>query len=146
MSEASTLTRRKSGPKLSEGQRRAIVAEVATGRRQKDVAQQFGVHPHTVQSLVQSVREIPNNPLNSGWRQELYEKIVPESVSAIRRSVNDTNDIHKAAGTAMAHLKAVGVVKEDSAVQVNIFTNVQDLPADWRDKFITIESTDTPTE
>src|SRR5689334_18775942 len=120
---------------LTEIQRRSIIAEVASGKSQESVAQAFGVHVNTVGRLAREVRKGSKTLAQSGeWRKTLYETMIPESVSAVRSSINDSEDVHKAATTAMQHLKAVGVVQGDVTV-TNIVINVHDMPANWRDKF-----------
>lgn len=138
----STTTRKKSGPKLTEGQRRAIVAEVALGHSQIAVAQQFGVSPNTVGTLVKSVRQSQSSALSTSWRSKLTDALPTHSVDAIERSVLDTGDVHKAATTAIAHLKGIGVLAADQSSTVNVFVNqVVNLPQDWQSRYLSVEST-----
>lgn len=131
---------------LTDAQRQAIVAEVAAGNTQAAVAQRFKVHVNTVNTIIRAVRKSAKEGTFRGqsWKNKLYETMVPNSVNAIERSINDLDDIHKAAGTAMAHLKAVGVVRDESSVTVNIFANTQDLPRDWYSRMQPIEESDAP--
>lgn len=151
MSEASELTvhRTESRPRfLSDVDRQAIVAEVAKGYSQQEVAQRFNVHRNTVNSLVRAVKKSAQSGTftrAADWKRELYETMVPQSVEALRLSITDKHDVHKAAGTAMQHLKAVGVVaSEASGSTVNIYVNTQDLPQDWHSRARFIDEGDAP--
>jgi len=153
MSEASAVTlqpeskpeRKKGGPKLTEAERRAIVAEVATGKRQVAVAKQFNVSPNTVWSLVKSVRSTVNgSALTADWRRKLTETLPAKSVDAIERSIGDVDDPHKAASTAIAHLKGIGVLASENQTNVNVFVNqIANLPADWQQSYLGADDAET---
>lgn len=129
--------RRKSGPKLVEAQRRAIVAEVLNGRTQAEVAKAFNVNINTVATLVKSVKNVPESSLSPAWR-ERFEKLPELCVDAIERSVKDTKDLHSAARTAQTHMKGVGIYQPDNAVTNNVFlTQISSLPADWQAEYET---------
>ena len=135
----------KGGPRLTEGQRRLIVAAVLAGERQSVVAKRFGVHHNTVYTLCKSVKGcgIPGEP--SDWRQKLTSELPAKSVKAIELSLNDTVDVHKAASTALAHLKGIGALNSDSGANVSIFVaNVGTLPPDWQTDYFQVEE-GTPT-
>src|SRR5262245_25062891 len=71
------LKRYKGQPVVPELQA-AIYAAVSTGRAQKQVAKDFGVHPNTVCKIVARVREEVDSPANplSGFRDVLRSKAV----------------------------------------------------------------------
>lgn len=131
--------------RLSEAEKQSIVAAVATGKSQTQVAIEFGVHRNTVWALCQPVKEIANSPLNPGWRSKLNETLPQLSVDAIERSVKDTDDVHKAAGTAIQHLKGIGVLASENSSQVNVFVQqIQGLPADWQASYFGMDDTPSP--
>ncbi len=157
MSEASELTstpialsvpsaRLKHGKRLSEPQKRAIVAAVASGEPNALVAQQFGIHRNTVSELVRSVqRNVKDSVLSaSRWRNKLTEEIPSASVDAIHASVLDREDVHKAATTGIAILKGIGVLASENSSTVNIFMNdVARLPADWKKEYFNVDDAQT---
>ncbi len=136
----------KGGPRLTPGQRHLIVSAVLAGERQVDVAKRFGVHYNTVSLLCKSVRNTPNSPLNGDWRQRLTGELPTLSVQAIERSVTDVNDVHKAASTAIAHLKGIGALQGEGNSTITVMLNsVSSLPADLAQDYLEIEATTPPT-
>ncbi len=135
-----------SGPRLTEGQRHLIVNAVLNGERQVDVAKRFGVHPNTVNRLLKSVRKEPESQLSSAWREKLTNELPAKSVNAIELSILDTVDVHKAASTAIAHLKGIGALQGDQAI-VNVMVNaISSLPPDLAGDYIEITPTPQPEE
>ena len=60
---------------------------------------------------------------------------MPNYVRAVERSVNDTDDVHRAANTATTVLKGLGHLQNDGVnVQVNTF--LASLPDDMRARLI----------
>lgn len=137
--------KRSSQRRLSEPEKRSIIAAVAQGVTQQQVAKDFNCHPNTVNTLVKSVKEVENSPLSTGWRSKLTETLPQLSVDAIEKSLKDDQDVHKAASTALSHLKGIGVLAQDGGSNVNVFIQqVANLPADWQSEYFTVEP-DTPT-
>lgn len=153
MSEATlvipeTRDTQKFGKRLTEEQKRAIVAAVAVNGSIQQVAQQFGVNRNTVAKLVKGVREnVKESAFSSGWRQKLTEELPAKSVRALELSITDTEDVHKAAATGIAHLKGIGVLQNEGATSINVLINqVNGLPADWQERYVSLDSQpiDTP--
>ena len=144
MSEASVLTPTvssyKGGPKLTDGQRHLIVAAVLAGESQASVAKRFGVHHNTVYTLCKSVKGAENPGEPSNWREKLTQTLPAKSVQALELSITDTTDVHKAASSAIAHLKGIGALQQEGGGQVNVFVQmVSGLPADWQRDYFGIE-------
>ena len=125
---------RKFGPRLTEPQKRAIVAAVAL-KPINQVAADFGVHRNTVANLCKAVRNVPNSPLSTAWRAKFAQ--LPElAVDAIEASLKDREDVHRAAGTAQTHLKGVGIYASDAPV-TNVFVQqLSSLPPDWQAEYV----------
>ncbi len=149
MGEASELTsdpvaptRRNTQRRLSEVEKREIIAAIASGHTQITVATRFGCHINTVNALVQSVRRGVKDSVLSGssWRSKLTEDIPRDSVDAIHASVLDREDVHKAATTGIAILKGIGVLASENSSTVNIFMNdVSRLPQDWQKNYFNVD-------
>ena len=80
--------------------------------------------------------------LDKSWRKKLTDELPAKSVDAIERSVIDGEDVHRAATTAIAHLKGIGVLAGDTqAASVNVFiASAGSLPVDLADGYVTLES------
>ena len=107
---------------------------------QQQVAKDFNCHPNTVNTLVKSVKEVENSPLSTGWRAKLTETLPQLSVDAIEKSLKDTEDVHKAASTALSHLKGIGALAQEGSANVNVFIQqVAGLPSDWQQEYFTVD-------
>ncbi len=125
---ATTVTPSKTTRFLNETQRQAIIAEVASGRKQVDVAQAFNVHPNTVNSLVRAVRTAGTQAFSADWRT----KQTTNAITAVDCGLTHDADPYRRADLGVKVLTGLGVYKSDtSSTTVNIFANVQDLPRDW---------------
>ncbi len=134
---------RSSQRRLSEPEKREIVAAIASGDSQVAVAQRFNVHINTINRLIVSVRRgVKDSVLSaSTWRSRLTDTLPTHSVDAIERSVKDLADPHKAASTAIAHLKGIGALQSESNQQVNVFfSQINNLPDDVKAGYITADS------
>ncbi len=126
--------------RLSEPEKQSIIAAVALGQSSRSVAKRFNCHENTVYNLVKAVKKVAKGPLSQGWRARLNEEIPRDSVDAIHASVLDREDVHKAASTAIAVLKGVGVLASENSSTVNIFMNdVARLPADWQKEYFNVD-------
>lgn len=133
--------------RLTPAQRTAIVAQVASGQTNIAVAQQFGVHVNSVSRLVSAVRQqVKDTVLDRESRQAPQVKALAQVISddaklAIHASVQDRDDVHKAAGTGLSWLKGTGELAGDN--QVNVFIGaLREMPADVRDEYLSIDATD----
>ena len=130
---------------LPDPVKHAIVAAVAQGETKTAVAKRFGTTIRTVFSLCAAVRQLPNNPLDGTWRARF--RALPElCVGAIEASVTDREDVHRAAGTAQAHLKGVGIYASDAPVTNVFVSQLQNLPLDWQVDFTTGDSAEQGSE
>lgn len=139
---------RSHGKRLTEGQRRAIVAAVASGIPRRKVADQFDVNYNTVKIICKSVKAVTGSEFNRNWRQRLTDELPSQSLDTMALAINDRVDIHKAAQSAATLLKGVGVFAPDVQSQVNVLVSgVASLPRDWQEAyFSSTESTPgTPT-
>lgn len=151
MSEASVLTEppvkqaeRSSQRRLSDAERHAIIAMWSKDGSITRVANHFNVHRNTVSDLVKLVRSV-QSPANAGGSglSEWKQKLDTGSFQAIERSVNDSQDVHKAASTGLGWLKGSGVLQPDGA-SVNVFVEqIMGLPEDMRSALF--EVTPTPS-
>lgn len=116
--------------RLSAKVKTAIVAERAAGAAVQDICQKYGIHRNSVRRLVNDVkRAVPESALAADWRSDL-QNIVPDlSVKAIKRSLEDTVDVHKAANTGVASLKGLGIFNPEQA-PISILQLVQNMPAE----------------
>lgn len=126
----------KHGKRLTEAQKRAVIAAVASGETRIDVATRFGLNRNTVSDLCKSIEHIDGSDLSTGWRSRLGDELCADSVNAIKASITDRLDVHKAASTATAHLKGVGVYASEANTQVSVLVQgVAGLPKDWQESY-----------
>jgi transposase-like protein len=148
MSNASSLTSSPQSPgkpkdasrraKLTEAQRKQAVSEVFAGEAIATVARRFGITRQSLSSLTRNVRKAGAVSLaTKNWRQELVDELPQYSVNALKRSICDDDDKHKAAGTAIAHLKGIGVLAGENQANVNVFIQaIAQLPSDWQARYV----------
>lgn len=108
----------------------AIVAERVAGASVQDICKKYGVHRNSVRRLVNEVRQaVPESALGpDDWRKELQEDVPRMSVHAIRRSLADEGEIHRAAITALAALRGLRILGGESAT-VNVYQLLANPPA-----------------
>lgn len=101
---------------LDSATKTAIVAAVASGMTQAQVAQQFAVHRNTVQTLCASVREVSNpaNPLRKEWR----ESARTHAQQAVINGLKAKRDPYRAANIGLDVLRGLGDLQ--SGTQVNV--------------------------
>lgn len=130
--------KRPGGPKLSPRQRQQAVAQVLAGATQASVAQAYDVHPNSINRLVKSVMDGAADPAKLDWRKRLSETLPTKAVDAIERSVDDIEDVHKAASTGLSVLKGLGhLAGEGNATNVNVLVaTINSLPADIRECYL----------
>lgn len=147
MSEASELilpptskspAQLKHGKRLTETEKRAIVAAVGVKGSMQQVADEFGVHRNTVSELCKSVRdEVPNSVLGASWRSQMREK----AVVSVNRALDDDTDSYKSGAIGVNVLKGLGDFAPD---QGNI--NVQQLAISMPQELVRLmESETAPT-
>lgn len=135
-----------SSKRYTEAQKRAMVGAVMAGESIISVSKRFGMNRTLLGQLVRSVKAVPGSALNADWRKKLNADLPSQSVDAIERSVTDLNDVHKAAATAVAHLKGIGVFASEATTQVSVLVSgVQNLPADWREAYFTASEPELTT-
>lgn len=138
---------RSSQRRLTDAERHAIVAMWSKDGSITRVANHFNVHRNTVSDLVKQVRSVQNSGSPSDWRKKLTDELPNQSVAAIERSIQDTEDVHKAASTAIAHLKGIGALQGDSGATVNVFVgSIANMPADLAGEYFEVEATRVPEE
>ena len=131
-------TPRSTYKRITPAQRAAICAEVASGKTIAQVAQDFGVHRNSISVLVNNVRKQVNSPALATHRateRNLALKISDDAKLAIHASVQDRDDVHKAAGTGLSWLKGTGELAGDGGVSVFV-AHVSQLPADMRAEYV----------
>jgi DNA-binding CsgD family transcriptional regulator len=127
---------RKSGPKLHESQRQAIVAAAWAGISKSVIAQRFNVNRNTVYDLVKS-RKMPVDAQKASWREE-FDKLPELCTQAVTSALKDDSDNYKRAGVAQTHLKGVGIYAADSVTNNVLNLQLGSLPPDWRQDFIDV--------
>lgn len=138
MGDAATLTdspdaRLKHGKRLTEAEKRAIVAAVAVNGSIQDTAQQFGVHRNTVGQLVQEVRDtVVNSEFSGDWRS----KHKNEAVTAVTSGLTCEDDPYKRATIGVSVLKGLGEYQGDNQLNVTVSTMIAAVPAEWREEMI----------
>ena len=129
-------------PRLTEKQKRSIVARYAQGETQVALAKRFGVHYNTIYETIKSVRADPETGLSSDWRRQLSDDCPPLAVNAFMRSMSDLGDPHRAAATGAIVMKGLGHLAND-APTTNIKVELQKfmlaLPDDVRDQIYSPE-------
>ena len=133
--ESPPSTRRSTHNRLTELQKRAAIAWVAQGQQKGAIAEKLGCHVNTISRLCAGVAGLPNRRI-SGSLESFREVIDVKSFSAIEASVDDREDVHRAAITGLSWLKGVGVLQGDNQVNVTVQAMIADIPPDWRDDMI----------
>lgn len=130
--EPSAITQPPTTKRLTNAQRTAIVAEVASGKTNAQVAKDFNVHVNTVSILVNRIRKaVPQMNGPAQWR----ERVVLKSQDAIDAGVDCNDDPYKRGTLAVAVMRGLGEFAGDH--QVNVFVNaVGSLPADLRSEYL----------
>lgn len=126
--------------RLSEPEKQSIIAQVALGKSQTQAALDFGVHRNTVWALCQPVKDLPGSPLDKTWRTRMTDELPALAVNAMQASMEDREDVHRAASTGIALLKGIGALASDNAttLTVSVFAgSVANLPADWQERYVT---------
>ena len=122
MSEASESSQSsaqcKQGRYLTELQRQAIIASVASGRSQISVAKDFGVHRNTVHALCVTVKPFVKRPdpsVSTAWRDRMRSK----AVVAVEAGLDCPDDAYKRGGLGVQALKGLGDFAPEQAINVS---------------------------
>ena len=102
------------GHTLPDKIRLAIVADRMSGRSVADIANAYGVHRNTVSVICNATNDVPER----AEFRERFAELPNLCVDAIIASVSDRKDVHRAAGTAQAHLKGIGVYGQDTSISI----------------------------
>jgi transposase-like protein len=105
-------------PQLSDAARAAIIAAVAAGQTQAQVAKAFGVHRNTVYMLCKRVREDfqhPQNPLALDYKASLRV----QAIRAVESGLKDKRDRYKQAAIGVKVLEGIGDFVSGHQVQVD---------------------------
>ena len=130
-----TIPNQSTFKRLTPHQRSAIVAEVASGRTQTDVAKAFGVSSQTVWTLVNAVRKQTDTPALARSQQNWRDSVVAKSQVAIDAGLDHDADPYKRATLGTLVMKGVGEWAGDNQVSVFV-THVSQLPADMRSEYV----------
>jgi transposase-like protein len=103
--------------KLTEAKKQEMLAAYASGMTINAIAKHYGVHRNTVRPIVQTAKS--GMQVSQDWREK-FNRLPELCVDAVERSITDTKDVHKAAGTAQTHLKGVGIYNQDRNVQIKL--------------------------
>ena len=146
MSEASDLTpldRQVKIPiRLSETQKQAAIAAVASGLSQTQVAKQFGLHVNTVNRWMQAVKKVADSGLPSDWRSTMRLK----AVDAVTQGLDCKDDPYKRGELGNKALIGLGEFKAGDQVSVNVLVNqISGLPEDWQNRYLAADDTTTPS-
>lgn len=112
--------------RLSEAERRAIVAHYTSNGSILQTSQHFGVHRNTVSTIVNSVRKLANvseSVLAPNWRETMR----PKAIQAVTAGLEHDDDPYKQANVGIQVLKGLGDFKNDA--ELNIVTLVSNAPA-----------------
>jgi hypothetical protein len=113
----------KPGPKLTEADRRAVIAHYMTSGSIQLTANEFKLHRNTVADLVKTVREASNSPLSTDWRSNMR----PKAIAAVNNGLDCSEDAYKQANVGVQVLKGLGDFRGDS--EVSIVTMISNAPA-----------------
>lgn len=109
---------------LTADEQAAIIAAVATGRTQTQVAKDFNVHRNTVYAIVKGVKALdhPANPLANGYKPVLER----ESVSALLRGLRHEENPYEAAKIGVSCMRGLGIFTD--SIQMDA---VHDIHITW---------------
>lgn len=114
---------RKSGPKLTEADRRNVIACYVECGSIGKTAERFELNRTTVSNLVKSVRESRASVLSPNWRENMR----PKAVTAVNAGLDHNKDPYKRANIGVQVLKGLGDFRGDQ--DLNIVTLVTSSPA-----------------
>ena len=119
--------------KLPDSVKQAIIADSIAGVRRDEIATKYNVHPTSISRWVSKFKAvIPKGVQATSSVEHLKQSLIDPSFQALKRSLADASSSgsHKAAATAIACLKGIGVFAPD--VQSNLTLLAGSVPADWR--------------
>ena len=129
--------------RLTERQKREAIAWVAQGETKASVAKRLNCHVNTVSRLCTGVEGLPNKRISASL-ESYREKLDVKSYDAVEASLDDREDVHKAAVTGLTWLKGVGVLQGDNQVNVTVQALIAAVPADWQEEMILTPAPGTP--
>ncbi len=131
--------------RITDKQKREIIAAVAQGEPKTAVAQRLNIHRNTVNAICRDVQGLPKQGVKhlEEWRSTLDSG----SFEAIEASVKDRTDPHRAATTGLNWLKGSGVLAPDNLGTGNVATVVSSIPEEWRSRYVSTPHEDqTPLD
>lgn len=107
---------------VDETSRAAVIAAVAAGQSQVEVAKAFNLHRNTVWSICNNVKSVANraNPFSGEYKAALKTK----SILAIHRGLDHKRDPYKAATIGVKVLEGIGEFVTGAQVKVDTTANV----------------------
>lgn len=96
----------------------ALIAALATGKSQTQVAKDFGLHRNTVSRLARKVKQIEHvsNPLSKSYK----DRLKPKAYGAVERGLDSKRDPYKAATVGLRFLEGSGELTAGGNVQVDV--------------------------
>lgn len=120
-------------PWTSPATKEAILLAKASGTHVSTICRTFKVSPATVYRITRSVKQ--KNDLARQYLvspqtdlSQLKEKMLHKSHVAIDRSLDDTQEPHKAASTGLAYLRGVGEHGGERKAEVNVQVLIANVP------------------
>ena len=92
---------------LTDAERFAIVAAVATGAVKSQLAQRFDVRPETISRLIRKVKSI-NDPDNPLAKRNYREMLRTKAIAAITDGLDTPDDAYKRANIGVKVLEGIG--------------------------------------
>lgn len=124
---------------LTSDERAAIGARLLAGYTKTKIAKELNLARSTVLKVAKRLQVDKSNGAELDIRARL-QNLNSVAADAIQASMQDREDVHKAAVTSIQHLKGMGVYASDNNVSANVIVQVAALPEDWRDRYIGPES------
>lgn len=112
----------------------------------QQVADKYGVNRSTIWRVKKAfVSSQPDSVLSEDWRTKLHNALPVKAVTAIERSLDDEDDVHKAASTGVNVLKGLGHLQGEG-VNVTIQQMLGAIPEEWRGEMVVTPTQDVGVE
>jgi hypothetical protein len=129
------------GQRIKETVRQAIIADLALGMSQSQVARKFSVARESV-GRIKATFTREHGSIAERLKEDWRTRIVTKSIKSVERALDDHTDSYKSAHIGVASLKGLGVFTEQQMVGIHVL--MESMPRDVGE--IDITETRTSTE
>jgi transposase-like protein len=131
------------GQRIKESVRQAIIADLALGMSQSQVARKFDVNRQSVGRIkLAFTRE--HGSIAERLKEDWRTRIVSKSIKSVERALDDHTDSYKSAHIGVASLKGLGVFTEQQMVGIHVL--MESMPGDLKEIDVSETRVDSGSE